>query len=120
MRRSEHNMKEIVDNLQFILYGCWDDSGLIKPSKYNTNVDNYNINELCHFRLKTNKEIGELYKIKMFQTHWSKKCGVRMKWYLKSIELICERVNSFFQCNKWIETSRYEKKCEIKFYEKVN
>lgn len=108
--------EKILDALSLVIYGDFgNNSKPIKPIKTKAICScKFAVGEVVSFHLK-NMDMGDLYKLKLVQAH----PGQSTRWYLKSFEVRCDKNKYSFFYNKWIASSRAEKKpIEIKLYEK--
>ena len=109
-----------MKNLKLVLYGEFGNSDALKPltCKNKLHMDRYELDEdLFHFHFRKS-DIGEIYKIKLIHTHPGGK--VKTHFFLRKIQVNFDKNQYVFTHNKWLSTSKDEKKVELKLFNKVN
>jgi len=110
----------IMKNLKLVLYGEFGNSDALRPltCKSKLHMERYELDEdLFHFHFRKS-DIGEIYKIKLIHTHPGGK--VKTHFFLRKIQVNYDKNQYVFTHNKWLSTSKDEKKVELKLFNKVN
>ena len=108
--------EKILDALSLVIHGDFGKNDKpIKPIKTKTVCNcKFSVGEVISFHMK-HMDIGDLYKLELVQNY----PGQSTRWFLKSFEVRCDKNKYTFFYNKWITSSRADKKAiKIKLYEK--